>query len=57
MRTPKNIETVVEGACNNPSTSISRRSYELNILTTALCPILRNDFGLMSCEVQLLEES
>ena len=44
-RTPENIAAVEERLCEAPSTSIHRRSQQLNISETSLRQILHKDLG------------
>ena len=43
--TPENIAAVTESVCEAPSTSIYRRSQQLNISETLLRRILHKDLG------------
>ena len=54
--TPENIAAVAKSVCEAPSTSIHRRSQQLNILETSLRRILHKDLGLTPYKVQLLQE-
>ena len=47
VRTPENIAAVAESVCEAPSTSIHRRSQQLNISETSLRRILRKVLGIM----------
>ena len=52
VRTPENIAAaVVESIREAPSTSIHRRSQQLNILETLLRRILHKDLGMTSYKV------
>ena len=48
VRTPENIAAVAENVCEAPSTSIHRRSQQLNISETSLRRILLKDLGISS---------
>ena len=54
VRTPENITAVTESVCKAPSTSIHRRSQQLNISETSLRRILQKDLGMMPYKVQLV---
>ena len=54
LRRPKNIAAVAESVCEAPSTSIHRRSQQLNNLETLLRRILHKDLGMMPYKVQLV---
>ena len=54
VRTPVNIAAVAESVCEAPSTSIYRRSQQLNISETSLRRILHKDLGMMPYKVQLV---
>ena len=56
VRTPGNIAAVAESGCEAPSTSIHRRSQQLNISETSLRRILHKDVGMTSYKVQLVQE-
>ena len=56
VRTPENIAAVAESVCEAPSTSIHRRSQQLNILKTSLSRILHKDLGMTPYKVQLVQE-
>ena len=56
VRTPENIATVAESVCGATSTSIHRRSQQLNISETALRRILHKDLGMTPYKVQLVQE-
>ena len=45
MHTPENIAAVTESVREAPSTSIQRRSQQLNISETSLKRILHKDLG------------
>ena len=45
VRTPENIAAVAKSVCDVPSTSIHRRSQQLNISKTSLGRILHKDLG------------
>ena len=45
MQTPENIAAVAERVCAAPSTSIHRRSQQLNISETSLRRVLYKDLG------------
>ena len=55
VRTPENIAAVAESVCEAPSTSIHRRSQQLNISETSLRRILHKDLG-MTPYKQLVQE-
>ena len=54
--TPENIAAVTESACEAPSTSIHRRSQQLNISETLLRLILHIDPAMTLYKVQLVQE-
>ena len=54
MRTLENIAAVTESVCEAPSTSIHRRSQQLNISKTLLRRILHKDLGMTPYKVQLV---
>ena len=54
--TPKNIAAVAECVYEAPSTSIHRRSQQLNISKTSLRRILHKDVGKTLYKVQLVME-
>ena len=56
VRTPENIAAVAESVCEAPSTSIHRRSQQLNISETSLRRILHKDLGITPYKVQLVQE-
>ena len=56
VHTPENIAAVAESVCEAPSTSIHRRSQQLNISETSLRRILHKDLGMMPYKVQLVQE-
>ena len=56
MRTPENIAAVAESVCAAPSTTIHRRSQQLNISEILLRRILHKDLGMMPYKVQLVQE-
>ena len=56
VHTPENIAAVAESVCEAPSTSIRRRSQQLNILETSLRRILHKDLGMAPYKVQLVQE-
>ena len=56
MRTPDNIAAVAENVCEAPSTSIHRRSQQLNVSETSLRRILHKDLGMTPYKVQLAQE-
>ena len=56
MRAPENIAAVAESVCEAPSTSIHRRSQQLNISETSLRRILHKDVGMAPYKVQLVQE-
>ena len=47
VRTPENIAAVAASVCEASSTSILRRSQQLNISRTSLRRVLHKDFGMM----------
>ena len=55
VRKPENI-AAAESVCEAPSTSIHRRSQQLNILETSLKRILQKELGMMPHKVQLVQE-
>ena len=56
VRTPENIVAVAESECEAPTTSIHRRSQQLNIAETSLRRILHKDLGMTPYNVQLVQE-
>ena len=56
IRTPENIAAVAENVSAMPSTSIQRRSQQLNISETSLRRILHKGLGKMSYKVKLVQE-
>ena len=46
VHTPENIAVAAESVCEAPSTSIFRRSQQLNISETSLRRILHKDLGM-----------
>ena len=54
VRTPKNIAAVAESVCELSSTSIHRRSQQLNNSETSLRRILHKDPGMTPYKVQLV---
>ena len=56
VRTPENIAAVAESMCEAPSSSIHRRSQELNISETSLRRILHKDLGMKPYKVQLVQK-
>ena len=54
--TPENIAAVAENLCEAPSTSIHRRSQQLNISETPLRRISHKDLGMMPYKVQLVQK-
>ena len=57
VRTPEDIADVAESVCEAPSTSIHRRSLQLNISETSLKRIFDKDLGMMPHKVQLVQAS
>ena len=55
VRTSENIASLSESMCVAPSTSIFRRSQQLNISETSL-KRMHKDLGIMSYKVQLVQE-
>ena len=55
MRTAENIAAVAESMCEAPSTSIHRRSRQLNISETSLRRILHKDLGMTPNKVLLVQ--
>ena len=55
VRTPENIAAVAESVCQAPSTSIHRRSQQLNTSETSLRRILHKDLGMTPYKVQLVQ--
>ena len=56
VRTNENIAAVAESVCEAPTTSIHRRSQQLNISETSLRRILHKDLGMTPYKVQLVQE-
>ena len=56
VRTLENIAAVPESVCQAPSTSIHRRSQQLNISETSLRRILHKDLGTTPYKVQLVQQ-
>ena len=56
VHTPENITAVAESVCEALSTSIHRRSQQLNISETSLRRILHKDLDIMPYKVQLVQE-
>ena len=56
MPTPENIAAVAESMCEAPSTSIHRRSQQLNISVTSLRRILHKDLSMTPYKLQLVQE-
>ena len=56
VRTSENIVAVAKSVCEALSTSIHRRSQQLNISETSLRRILHKDLGMTSHKVQLVQE-
>ena len=56
VRTLENIAAVPESVCQAPSTSIHRRSQQLNISEASLMRISHKDLGMMPYKVQLVQE-
>ena len=56
VRTPQNIAAVAEIVCEAPSTSIHRRSQQLNISATSLRRISHKDLSVMPYKVQLVQD-
>ena len=54
VRTLENIAAVAESVCETSSTSIHRRSQQLNISETSLRRILHKDLGMTPYKVQLV---
>ena len=52
----ENIADLAESMCEVPSTSIHRRSQQLNISETSSRRILHKDLGMTSYKVQLVQE-
>ena len=55
VRMPENIAAVTESVCEASSTSIHRRSPQLNISQTSLRRILHKDLGMTPYKVQLVQ--
>ena len=53
---PENIAAVAESLCEAPSTSIHRRSQQLNTSETSFIRILHKDLGMTPYKVQLVQE-
>ena len=56
VRTPDNIAAVTESVCEAPSTSIHRRSQQLNISDTSLRRILHKDLSMTSYKIPLVQQ-
>ena len=56
VRRPENIAAVAESVCEAPSTSIHRRSQQLNFSKPSLKRILYKDLGMTPYKVQLVQE-
>ena len=56
VRTPENIDAVAKSVREAPSTSVHRRSQQLNISETSLRRILHKDLGMTPYKVQLVQE-
>ena len=56
LRTSEYIAAVAESVCGASSTSILRRSQQLNISETSLRRILHKDLGMTPDKVQLVQE-
>ena len=56
VRKPENIAAVAESVCEATSTSIQRRSQQLNISETSLLRILHKDLGMTPYKLQLVQE-
>ena len=56
VRTPENIVAMAESVCETPSTSIHRRSQQLNITETSLRRILYKNLDMTPYKVQLVQE-
>ena len=56
VHTPENIAAVAESVCEAPSTSIHRRSQQLNISETSLRRILHKDLDISPYKAQLVQE-
>ena len=56
VRTAENIAGMAESVCEAPSTSIHRRSQQLNISETSLRQILHKELGMTPYKVQLVQE-
>ena len=56
VRRPENIAAVAESVCEAPSTSIHRRSQQLNISEISLRRILHKNLGMTPYKVQLVQE-
>ena len=53
--TPENIAAVAESVCEAPSTSIHRRSQQLNISKTSLRRILHKELGKTPYKIQFIQ--
>ena len=56
VHTSENIAAVAESVCEAPSTSIHRRSQQLNISELSLRRILHKVLGMTPYKVQLVQE-
>ena len=56
VHTPENVAAVTESVGEAPSTSIHRRSQQLNISEKSLRQILHKDLGMTPYKVQLVQE-
>ena len=56
MRTPKNTATVAETVCEALSTSVHRRSQQLNISETSMRRIMHKDLGKTPQKAQLVQK-
>ena len=56
VRTPENITAVAKSVCEAPSTTIHRRSKQLNISETSLRRILHKYLGMTTYKFQLAQE-
>ena len=54
VHTPENIAAVLESVCEEPSTSIRRRSQQLNISETSLRRIFHKHLGRTPYKVHLV---
>ena len=56
VHTPENTAAMAQSVCEAPSTSIHRRSQQLNISERSLRRIFHKDLGMTPYKVQLVQE-